>query len=116
MIIERERGTTVALSERAQRFRDATEASYNLRPDEGLLLDEICEEITLIDTQGAKIKNMRGTPDPRLLEALQRHRGLLSRLIRQLGLKDTNGASASQSEKTTSNARKAAAARWGNRG
>jgi hypothetical protein len=104
-----------AYSVRAQRFADSTLAAYNLRPDEEILLEEICEEITLIDTQAEKVKKLRN-PDPRLLEALQRHRGLLSRLIRQLGLKDQNGGTAQKEGNTTTNARKAAAARWGNRG
>jgi hypothetical protein len=94
--------------------------TYQLRPDELLVLEDACREADLV----ARIeKELRGAPlmvkgsmgqqvaSP-LVQELRQHRAVFARLMKQLDLPDPGDAEGAGSDSRSSQAREAAAARW----
>lgn len=96
------------MNKRATNFYNRVTSEYSLRADEQILLEEACAEIETID-QLSKL-----TPDLKTMRALLSHRTLLSTLLRRLNLVDLS-ADGPRCSATSSQARRAAMARWGNR-
>lgn len=105
------------LGSRAVRFWDQIVATYDLRPDEVLVLENACREIDLITRMEAEQRDAglisegyNGQPVPApMLGELRQHRSVLARLLGQLKFPDAPDQPA---ETASEQARRAAFARW----
>lgn len=120
----------VGLGEKALKLWEDVTALYQLRPDELRLLEDACREVDLIEAMQESLPKSRFTvrgsmgqqvAHP-LIAELRQHRATLASLMKQLKLVDLAGGGAGRQAETpkgtdaSSSARRAAAARWGQRG
>lgn len=90
---------------RGRRFWRKVTATYGFRPDELVLLEEVCRHMDLVDEYRSKIAEgqlviagSRGQPAPHpLLQELRSSRDLIGKLLRQLGFEDEPDARAGNS-------------------
>ena len=106
---------------------NADSVKYILRADELQILAEACREVDLIadideefrkDLRGFVVKGSTGQPTSNpLIQELRQHRQVLANLLSKLKLPDDVGEQTSRGESTrSSQARDAAAERWGKSG
>jgi hypothetical protein len=87
---------------RSEKFREQVLAEHELRPDEMLILDEVCSTLDALDK----------LPEDAFVEARQ-NRIVLARLIAQLGFTDpSEGESAADDPAASARGRRAANIRW----
>jgi hypothetical protein len=96
-----------------QQFWDAVTAAYDLRPDEQMVLAQICAELDVLDvlqTRFQQIVQTGAVPPGALLTALSQHRNALAVLHKRLSLPDVEDKT--NAGKRSAAARAAAVARW----
>lgn len=112
------------LGERGGELWTAIAGAYSLRPDEARMLVDVCFEADLIERIqleliGAPltVKGSYGqvVANP-LLSEIRQHRAVVASLLGKLKLPDTPEGELRKHAATSEAARKAARARWGNRG
>jgi hypothetical protein len=99
----------------------AVTGNYELRVDEVKVLEIACREADLIEAMGAELVEagvtVRGryagsrVPNP-LIAELRQHRRLYAQLLAQLGLPDEPAAQVDAAVERSTQARRAARARW----
>lgn len=112
--------TPAKLNARARRVWDNVTTKYVLRDDELAVLEDACHELTLCDKIKRKLDagdlTVKGSMGQEvahpLIAELRQHRSTAQRLLVSLKLPDEDEARPSQDGRTSSNARKAANARW----
>jgi hypothetical protein len=94
-------------------FWDAVTAAYELRPDERMVLAQICSELDVLDVLQRRFDEIVETgaiPPAALLTALSQHRNALAVLHKRLSLPDVEDKT--NMGKRSAAARAAAVQRW----
>ncbi|WNI15226.1 hypothetical protein [Actinacidiphila sp. ITFR-21] len=111
------------LEQRGSELWEAIASGFELRQDELRVLEDACREADLIErlhqahlSAPLVVTGSMGQPvaSP-LVQELRAHRALLARLLGTLKLPDDDERQASDGQRRTVQARKAAMVRWGNR-